>query len=119
MGLWIHQAIREMDERARTHQTAAHGVNEVRTEVHQLRERVERLSLLNQALWELLREKLGLSDADLERMAQEVDLRDGIADGKMTARAVRCPACARVNNSRHPQCRYCGQPFQTPLFGGR
>lgn len=118
MGLWMAKVISDTSERYRNHKAVALGANEAQTEVKLLRAQVERMALLNQALWELLRERLGLSDAELERMAQEVDMRDGIADGKMTARAVRCPACARVNNSRHAQCLYCGQPFQTPLFGG-
>jgi hypothetical protein len=100
-------------------QHASNKVNSVHTKVQALEDQVERLALLNQALWELLRGKLGFTDADLERIAQEVDLRDGVADGKITARAVKCPACQRVNNSRRGQCMYCGQRFESPLFGGQ
>ncbi|MBI1318657.1 MAG: hypothetical protein GC168_06880 [Candidatus Hydrogenedens sp.] len=87
-----------------------------RTEIRELTEQVERLSLLNQALWELLSEKTGLTDADLERRARDIDLRDGKADGKMTRTAVRCPSCSRVNSSRHGQCMYCGTLFEKMLF---
>lgn len=90
---------------------------EIRSEVKDLQRQVERLALLNQALWELLRERLHLSDADLEAMAQTVDMRDGVADERMTAQAVRCPNCTRVNNSRHAKCLYCGQLFEKPIFG--
>ncbi len=85
-------------------------------EIKDLQRQVERLSLLNQALWELIREKLQLTDADLERMAQDVDLRDGVADGRITARAVRCPTCTRVNNTRHKKCIYCATEFASMLF---
>lgn len=85
--------------------------------VKELRHQVERLSLLNQALWELIRGKAGLTDADLERMANEIDLRDGVADGKIGGGAVACPTCHRVSNSKHYKCLYCGELFEKPLFG--
>lgn len=85
--------------------------------VRELRHQVERLSLLNQALWELIRGKAGLTDADLERMANEIDLRDGVADGKMGGGAVTCPTCRRVSNSKHYKCLYCGELFEKPVFG--
>jgi hypothetical protein len=47
---------------------------------------VQRLSLLNQALWEILRDRLKMTDADLERVAQAIDMRDGKADGKISGR---------------------------------
>ena len=68
-------------------------------------------------MWELIRDRMNLTDADLERLANEVDMRDGQADGKITAQAVRCPSCSRVCNSKHHKCLYCGQLFEKPLFG--
>ncbi|MCC6144405.1 MAG: hypothetical protein IT368_11425 [Candidatus Hydrogenedentes bacterium] len=100
-----------------TANAASRVAQDARSEVRDLRYQVERLALLNQALWELLRARLNLSDAELEAMAQQVDLRDGVADGKMTQQPVRCPTCARVSNSRHAKCLYCGQLFEKPIFG--
>jgi len=90
---------------------------ENRGEIRELRHQVERLSLLNQALWELVRDRLNLSDGDLEQLAHAIDMRDGVEDGKITATPVRCPSCERVNSSRHPKCIYCGQWFEKPIFG--
>ena len=87
-----------------------------RTEIMEMAEQVERLSLLNQAMWELLSEKLGLTDADLEKHAYVVDMRDGQGDGKITRTPVKCPSCSRVNSSHHAQCMYCGTLFQKMLF---
>lgn len=89
----------------------------LREETRELRHQVERLSLLNQALWELIRDKAGITDADLERMANEIDLRDGTADGKMGGGAVTCPTCHRVSNAKHYKCMYCGELFEKPAFG--
>lgn len=79
-----------------------------------LEHEIERLNLLNQALWELLRKRLGLQNADLEKLIHEVDLRDGAEDGRMTTTALKCPSCGRVSSSRHWKCMYCGQQFQKP-----
>jgi len=89
----------------------------VNIELRDLRHQLSRLALLNQALWEILRTRLNLTDADLEKMAAEVDLRDGQADGRITDHALRCPQCNRVSSSRHQRCIYCNQPFDGPIFG--
>jgi hypothetical protein len=78
---------------------------------------IERLKLLNQALWELLRARLDLKDADLEKVIREVDLRDGAEDGRMTTTALKCPTCGRVSSSKHWKCLYCGQQFEKPVTG--
>lgn len=88
----------------------------LKTELSELHDQVERLSLLNQALWELLRDRLGLSDGDLEQKAQEVDLRDGVLDGKKTRHPLRCPHCGRISSSRHKKCLYCNLEFQSDIF---
>lgn len=85
--------------------------------MRELEHQIARLTLLNQALWELLRSRLGLSDADLEGIARDVDLRDGIEDGKMTVTPLECPSCGRISSSKHWKCLYCGQLFEKPVMG--
>jgi len=97
--------------------TAESMALEAKESSRELRHQVERLTLLNQAMWELIRGKAGLTDADLERMANEIDMRDGQADGKMGGNAVTCPTCRRVSNSKHYKCLYCGELFEKPIFG--
>ena len=64
-------------------------------------------------------ELLAFGDAVLKvELATEIDLRDGKADGKITAHPLRCPSCDRVSSSRHAKCLYCGQEFEGSLFGG-
>jgi len=50
-------------------------------------ERLDQLALKCQALWELLREESDLKDDDIYKRIHEVDIRDGVADGKMTGTA--------------------------------
>jgi predicted nucleic acid-binding Zn-ribbon protein len=85
--------------------------------VRDLEHQVARLALLNQALWELLRERVGLSDADLKKKTGEVDLRDGVPDGALTHGPLQCPTCGRISNSKHWKCLYCGQEFEKPIMG--
>lgn len=84
--------------------------------IRELTEEIQRMRLLNQALWELLRERAGLTDEDFEAKIKEIDLRDGVEDGRMTDTAVQCPRCHRVSNSKHGRCLYCGTKFKQPVM---
>lgn len=106
----------KMAQNERAKQTSQ-SVSFLRSDIAELRDQVERLALLNQALWELLSGRLKITEAELERKAQEVDLRDGVQDGKMTAHPLRCPSCGRISNSRHKKCLYCGLQFEGSAFG--
>ena len=84
--------------------------------IKELEHHVARLSLLNQALWELIRDRLSLSDADLQAKANDVDMRDGAQDGVITHGPLQCPQCGRISNSRHGKCLYCGLEFEKPVM---
>lgn len=109
---------REDIQRIAGNQNAVQGM-EVATPqaVQALRDEVARMALLNQALWEVLQDRLGLTIKDIEEKVNEIDLRDGVQDGKTTHVAVRCPTCGRMNSSTNDKCFYCGQLFERPLFG--
>ena len=79
-------------------------------EVYYLRHRLDKICLVSQALWELLREKTSLTDDDLLHKMQEVDLRDGKLDARMAAELQKCPECGRAISARHGKCLYCGTP---------
>ncbi len=86
-------------------------------QVRDLEHQIARLTLLNQSLWELLRERLGLTDQELEAKVREVDLRDGVLDGQITNTPIKCPQCGRVSASKHYRCLYCGLEFEKPVMG--
>lgn len=90
---------------------AARTADESRSRVAELTTRCDRLALTCQALWELLRERLDLTEAELLERVQQIDLRDGKVDGRMATSVSQCPACDRPVNSRRPQCLYCGEPM--------
>jgi hypothetical protein len=75
-----------------------------------LRKRVDGLALANQALFEILQLRLGISEEEvLQRMA-EIDGRDGVRDGKMAACVVPCRSCGRKVSTARQRCMYCGSP---------
>lgn len=77
----------------------------------ELKHEVERLSLICEALWELLKEKHGLEDIDLIERMTHLDLMDGKYDGKkvMPSEPVKCRRCGRIMASQHLSCLYCGE----------
>jgi lipopolysaccharide biosynthesis regulator YciM len=85
--------------------------------IKELEHQVERLALLNQALWELTRARLKLTDEDLMNVAHDVDMRDGIEDERITNTPLRCPRCGRISSSKHWKCLYCGLEFEKPVMG--
>jgi len=92
-------------------------IQEQKKDIQDLTHELQRLKLLNQALWEMLREQMGWSDEQLEQKALEIDLRDGVQDGRISDAALRCPQCGRTSSSRHWRCLYCGLEFEKPVMG--
>lgn len=77
-----------------------------------LRQDIERLYLIIEALWAILREATDLTDADLQRIIQDIDLQDGTLDGRNRCQneVLRCSACGKVILRGHAKCAYCGAP---------
>ena len=87
-------------------------------QMQDLRRKVDSLTITCQALWELLAERLDMDENLILEKMQEIDLRDGKMDGKITPTLVSCPACARTNKADRKQCLYCGVDLPTThIFG--
>ncbi len=74
-------------------------------------DRVDRLELLCKALTELVISKGVASREELSVVTQQLDLADGVEDGKISSRvrkkAPRCASCGRFINPRRDHCVYC------------
>jgi len=116
--LWdLHQE-RRIGEAQESAGQAARKATDFQERVRFLEERVDRVVLLNMALWSLLRERARLSDQDLMARMEQIDLQDGVADGKVTRTGpTTCPQCSRTFSPRHRRCLYCGHEAaaQTPF----
>jgi hypothetical protein len=86
--------------------------------VADLTRRFDRLALVTQALAELLTERAHVSEADVLAKIDEIDMRDGVRDGRATG-ARTCPKCHRPCPGQHQTCLYCGAPLGSanPLAG--
>ena len=70
---------------------------------------VEKLFMITEAMWNILKEKHGYADEDLIRMVQDIDLRDGKLDGQIAKQPnPPCSNCGRTLMGKHPVCIYCG-----------
>jgi hypothetical protein len=70
---------------------------------------VEKLFMITEAMWNILKEKHGYADEDLIRMVQDIDLRDGQLDGQVGKQPnPPCSNCGRILMGKQPTCMYCG-----------
>lgn len=78
--------------------------------LRELEQRYERMSLVTNALWQLLKAHTGLTDADLKKYIEKVDLSDGVRDGKVARNkgAMDCPHCSRRVLTSATVCAWCG-----------
>lgn len=95
-----------------------HRADNAMERVTQLEARFNRLALLTNALWGLLKETTGLTDEQLTQRVQELDMADGKLDGKVHATATPCGNCGRTLSQRHQKCLFCGwEPERKDAFG--
>jgi hypothetical protein len=74
-------------------------------DIDNLQRHVERLSLASQAMWELLQQWAGITEAELETKILEIDARDGRIDGKMGTAPIRLVAHSRQFKGLSPHPR--------------
>lgn len=75
----------------------------------QLNRRIESLELACAGLWELLKSKHGYSDEELVEAVRQIDLKDGVEDGRLRLTDEVCPSCGRKLLTRSsPKCSWCG-----------
>lgn len=72
---------------------------------------LDKLGLVCQALWSLLQERTDLTDRDLLQRVTELDLRDGVLDGKYTKPPVDCPKCGSKMSRKFNRCLFCGEEY--------
>ena len=109
-GVFGCAAAQSQDTGARLQaESASRTAGEARTRIDDLQVDVEKILMITEALWNILKEKHGYEDDDLLRMVQDIDLRDGQLDGKVAKQPnPPCTNCGRTLMGRHPVCLYCG-----------
>jgi hypothetical protein len=90
---------------------------EAKTETELMRADIERLLMITEALWTFLKKEHGYSDEELAEAITQIDLRDGVLDGKVAKTLPPpCPNCGRINGKGRPVCMYCGKPIPISPF---
>ena len=52
--------------------------------------------------------KTNLKEEDLLQRVRDIDVMDGVEDGRITPQIAKCSQCERVMSPRHKKCIYCG-----------
>jgi hypothetical protein len=117
----IEQSNWNSDDAKSTAREAQRDAKELQLKVRVLEQQCERLNLAAMAMAEILRDRLGVTENEIQAKLTEIDLRDGQLDGKFRPSPEICPKCQRTNAANRRQCLYCGDtlsrssfPFQSP-----
>jgi hypothetical protein len=113
-GLGAYDAIKQVETDA---DTAAADARAAQTETELMRTDIDRLLMITEALWTFLKKEHGYSDEELANAITQIDMRDGVLDGKGGKSAPQaCPNCGRINSPRRAMCIYCGKPIPMNPF---
>lgn len=117
----IEQSNRNAADAEALAREAQGDVGDLRRRVSVLEKQCERLTLAAMAMAEIVRDKLKLSEQEIEAKLAEIDLRDGRLDGQFrppvgSATVARCPDCHRPNGANRRQCLYCGTALPPDSF---
>src|SRR5262249_16820568 len=78
-------------------------------EVVDLRRQVDRLQMICEAMWTVVKRGVGSDDDELLGVIEQIDLRDGRLDGRSRSMASACAECGKVVSVRTGICLYCGK----------
>ena len=77
-----------------------------------LNDRIGRMLLVTEAMWELLSERTGVTVEELAERVRAIDARDGRVDDRRgtpeNAPRILCPACQAVVPTGRQACQFCG-----------
>lgn len=76
------------------------------SENQKLKDDIHHLSIIVEAMWDLLKSKTGTSDEDLRKQIVEVEFEKAKA---YTNLAVKCKNCSRLVSIKTKTCLFCGE----------
>ena len=84
-------------------------VPEPEDRLNEIEHQVNRLLLINAALYDVIKEKLGVTDEEINRKIKELDDKDLLIETKIDPPPVRkCRKCGKNLIQRRTMCVYCG-----------
>ncbi|MGE4158330.1 MAG: hypothetical protein AB7F75_04455 [Planctomycetota bacterium] len=119
-SLFLSQAIRGEIANAQakiTADSAKSNALDAKNAADAIRNDLDKLFMITEALWSILRDKHGYTEAELIERITEIDLKDGVINNRgPKAGPVACAHCHRPNSARHAACSYCGEPLGNDPF---
>ena len=103
----MDQARRQAQAEIESRAAGAKATDAVAT-AQDLERRLDKLTLIAMAMWSFLSEKTSVTEEQLIERVKQIDLMDGVEDGKLHRQVAKCSACGRVMSPRHTKCLYCG-----------
>lgn len=96
---------------------AENAAREAKTEIELSKHDIDRLLLITEALWSLIKQQNGYTDDALVRLIQDIDHRHSTATGvAIKDPPIACSACGRPNMAARNFCMYCGSPLPANPF---
>lgn len=86
--------------------------NEANTNYLFLKQKVEKLMLITEAMWLILKETTKCTDEELKEKMRQLDLKDD----KLEVKASKCPKCGKILQKNMPSCIYCGTQNEQEVF---
>jgi hypothetical protein len=90
---------------------------EAQTNVDLLSHDIDRLLMITEAMWTLMKKEHGYTDDVLTGLIKEIDSRKVIVDGITIKDPPQpCPGCGKINSAKRMFCIYCGKPILAHPF---
>lgn len=109
MSRYQHYGLFSLRDDTPTPGAALSGAGSSADRTLQLEQKLQRLSLITNALWEIVREREQFPEDLLALKVAELDMQDGKLDGRVVTPPSSCPKCQRVIQSGSQKCVYCGE----------
>lgn len=105
MGLFweMYQTGRILDGERRA-ESANASIGDLAAQVTDLQQRLDRLTLVTQALFTVLEDRYNVTEADVTNQMEVI----AATYRAQTVRKMICPACGHEAAPRHGKCIYCG-----------
>ncbi len=87
--------------------SAAQFTAQPQAKLYDLADRIDRLTMVMEAMWSLLVEQ-GFTEEQLAARIEELDMSDGSMDGRKIPPADQCPECGAVVSRGVGRCQFCG-----------
>mgnify|MGYP001765826062 CR=1 FL=1 len=80
-------------------------------DMKEMHKTMDKLLMITQALWEIIAESRDLSDEYIVAKVREIDMRDGVLDGRVKRPVRICTSCGKVLSLDRNRCLYCGTEY--------